>query len=731
MELDVLRQLWPVFSAEAREHLDTIGAGVLELERGDADSDRLATIRRAAHSLKGSASSLGFGDLEQVAHAVEDALAGMGGAARLAGATVEAILAVLSAAQESLEHGPAGVKVEGLDDLLATVRAGATDATARESKPARKREGGRAVARTAQAAAVSTPEPAPEPPAAHEAPSPAAARAADAETAEGDRAIRVSSGAIDTVSRHVEILALGERRAARRARELLALARRVQQEARAGDGSPSSAAFARELSRIAQEAHRDAARQGLDAATLRGVLRDLRMVPAATALEPLRRTVRETAGRLHKQVELHIQGGDIRLDRRVLQHLESPLVHLVRNAIDHGIEAPERRRAAGKPEAGRLEIRVESRGRRVGLVVGDDGAGLSRQRILDAAVSKGLVAPERAATLGEHDTYRLLFTPGFSTASRVTAVSGRGVGLDVVQDAVTRLQGTVQVSSVLDLGTSFDLDLPLTLASTTTMLCRVAGDLVAVPVDAVERVLRLKPADLGTTAGQVMARVGSSQVAYTTLAQVLGMPRPGGPPAEAQPALLLAFGGRRMVLAVDEVLSEQEMIVTSLGRMASAASTLAGVAVLDDGGVVGVLNPSELLRHSEPAVAESVARPPVLIADDSLTTRSAMKTVLELAGYSVLAAADGEEAWELLAMRPVELVVTDVQMPRLDGLALTRRIKADPALRRLPVVLVTSLDTPEDRLAGLEAGADAYLVKREVESGRLLELVQQLMPGPS
>jgi two-component system chemotaxis sensor kinase CheA len=152
--------------------------------------------------------------------------------------------------------------------------------------------------------------------------------------------------------------------------------------------------------------------------------------------------------------------------------------------------------------------------------------------------------------------------------------------------------------------------------------------------------------------------------------------------------------------------------------------------VLDDGGVVGVLNPSELLRHSEPAVAASVARPPVLIADDSLTTRSAMKTVLELAGYSVVAAADGEEAWALLASRPVELVVTDVQMPRLDGLALTRRIKADPALRRLPVVLVTSLDTADDRLAGLEAGADAYLVKREVESGRLLELVQQLMPGP-
>ncbi len=712
MDADVLRQVWPIFSAEAREHLEAIGAGVLEIERGVAGSERFEAIQRAAHSLKGSAASLGLGDLERLAHALEDAVAAARGAGRIEAAAVEAALRAVSAAEGALDRSePGEARVEGLAALLAALDGGTVAAaaagTGRAAEPVSKGAG---------------------------------SASAPAAAARDDRAVRVSAETLDSLARHVEMLALGEARTERRAREILALSGHVREQlAAASREVGASGALARleqlgrELASIGRDALRDSARQELDAASIRKDLRDLRMVPAAVALEPLRRTVREAAGRLHKEVELVLSGGDLRLDRRVLQRLQTPLVHLVRNAVDHGIEAPETRRAAGKPSAGRVEVRIESRGRRIGLVVSDDGAGLSAERIRAAAVAKGILSAEEAGRLAEQETYRLLFTAGFSTASEVTAISGRGVGLDVVQDTIARLLGTVQVSSVPGGGTSFDVDLPLTLSATTAILCRVAGEVAAVAADSVERVLRLVPADLGTVAGQAMARVASRQVPFASLAQVLGMPGTRPPAGEAQTALLLSLGGQRAALAVDDVLGEQETVVSSLGRRAAGVAVLAGASVLDDGRVVAVLNAAELLRRVRPAAegAQALPRARIVVADDSLTTRSAMKAVLEIAGFAVVPAADGEEAWEALADGRAQLLVADVQMPRLDGLALTLRLKADPALKRIPVVLVTSLDAPEDRMAGLRAGADGYLVKREVESGRLLELVRQLLPGPA
>ncbi len=338
--------------------------------------------------------------------------------------------------------------------------------------------------------------------------------------------------------------------------------------------------------------------------------------------------------------------------------------------------------------------------------------------------------------MARDEVVRLIFRPGFSTAAAVTEVSGRGVGLDVVHETVTRLQGSVDVASTPGQGTRFTLDLPLTLAAATGVLVKVGGELAALPAEAVERVLRLVPEDLGTVAGHSTVRVGEDQVPYASLAHVLGLSpaASAAPRSRAQTALLVSLGGRRMALAVDTVLGEQDLVVAALGRRVSRVTHLAGASVLDDGRVVGVLNPAELLRRARPAEPErdpGVAKPRIVVADDSLTTRSAMKAILEIAGFTVLPAADGEEALSLLRQVRCQLVVTDIQMPRLDGLGLTRRMKADPELSGIPVVLITSLDSADDRLAGLQAGADGYLVKREVERGKLLELVRQLLPGPA
>jgi len=343
---------------------------------------------------------------------------------------------------------------------------------------------------------------------------------------------------------------------------------------------------------------------------------------------------------------------------------------------------------------------------------------------------------EAAARLSDGDAAQLIFQPGLSTAAAVTEISGRGVGLDVVRDTANRLQGTVEVGFEPGKGTRFDLDVPMTLSAAAALLFRVGRELAALPAETVARVLLLSDTDVGTVAGRAMVKVGGAQLPYSPMSAILGVsaaPQEGRP--RLRPALVVLAGGQRVVLGVEEVLGQQELVVSGLGSRMTRVPHLAGAAVLDDGRVVGVLAAGELVRRAQPAGvgprSAGIQRPRVLVADDSLTTRSAMKAVLEIAGYTVTAAADGEEAFALLATANAQLVVSDVQMPRLDGLGLTRRIKADPRLRALPVILVTSLDAPEDRAAGLEAGADGYLVKREVERGKLLDLVRQLLPSPT
>jgi two-component system chemotaxis sensor kinase CheA len=622
------------------------------------------------------------------------------------------------------------------------------------------------------------PEPAAAPPAASPAPAPAppvhapvkqaaqalraaseAGAAPSAEAAGGakggvDQAVRVSVKTLESLGLQVEHLMAGRAQQARRTdalRDLLEnthdtivhLERSSSQLSLTGGGEAleplrAGVVSLRGMQKRIVELLKDATREGeqlnLVAQVVRDDLRDLRMVPASQVLEPLRRTVREVSSRLGKQVDLFVSGGDVRLDRRILDALKDPLLHLVRNAIDHGVEMPEVRRAAGKSERGNLWVRVEARGTRIAVIVEDNGGGLSPARVRATAIKRGLLTAESAAKLSDAQAARLIFQPGFSTRDQVTETSGRGVGLDVVLATAQRLQGTVDVTYTEGQGTRFFIDLPLTLASALGLLVRVGTSIVAVPSDMVERVFRLAPDDVGTVAGRVVARVDDEQLVFLTLAEAVGLPRlplalDNG---KAQTVMLLTLGKDRVVFAIDDVAGQQEIVVRSLGPHLKGVAHLAGAAVLDDGRLVPVLNAPELLRAASPTtrtMSGEVRRPRILVTDDALTTRFAMKSLLEIAGYPVVTASDGEEAWEVLERTPCQLVVSDWQMPRLDGVGLTRRIRSHPTLNRMPVILVTSLDSPEERAEGLEAGADGYLVKREVERGKLLELVRQLLPA--
>jgi len=826
MDRELLNQIWPIFSAEAREHLSAISSGVMELEDDPTRAQVLDAVRRTAHSLKGSAGSLGLGELERLAHAIEGSLADFDPAEGLARATVLAALDAVQAMEQALEAGDLGGEVEipRLPELL--VALGAASAAGAAGQPARpaaaaaapaglgplalvedleeacsqlvkpleepeRKAGALAAAEMARrlsslvvssalpgriasgfermagggpdgaraAAAIAgdlvelrsvLEKPAPLA-AKHPVPPPALAPAVAA-SAPAEKSIRVLASTMDSLTRQMEILSLGESRHRRRAgqvREVEEVLRdtvrgleRVSHVLRADEASAARQELAPvmerlrnmavRLARLSRDAVRDADAQKLTSTLLRDDLRALRMVPASQALEPLRRTVREVAGRTGKEVDLSIAGAEVRLDRRVVDALKDPLLHLVRNAVGHGIELPEERQKMGKPPRGQLRVKVELRGARVGLVVEDDGAGLDVAAVRSAAVQHGVVTQEVGARMSDADAAQLIFHTGLSTASSVTEISGRGVGLDVVQDTARRLQGTVGVSYEPGRYTRFEVEVPVSLSASAALLVKVGRELAALPADTVARVLLLGEKDVGTVAGRATVRVGDSQLPYAPLTTLLGVPAGASARGRLKPALFVAVGNQRAVIGVDEVVAQQEIVVSPLGSRLARVPHLAGAAVLDDGRVVGVLAAGELLRRLGPAGAAPRAaapvRPRVLEADDSLTTRSAMKSLLEIAGFTVIAAGDGEEAWQLLSTAGAQVVVSDVQMPRLDGYDLTRRIKADPRLRSTPVLLVTSMDAPEDRALGLEAGADAYLVKREVERGKLLELVRQLMP---
>ena len=697
------QSLTDIFRKEALEVLQVLEGSLTRLCSPSADAERGELVEEAvrrAHNLKGSAGAVGAKEIAQVAGRLQAALG------RMAAPGLEASRAAAAAAED----------IVGLRTFV--------DAFGHE------------------------PEPAPVPEAKSE--------AVSAGAVPGERTIRVSVQSLESLARQVETFTLLRAREERRARELSACAASVQEirglversleelrHASLGADAPNAAledvigrirSQERALARMGQEHSREAEQIRLVSTVVREDLRDLRMVPASTALEPLRRTVREVAGRLRKPVELTITGGEVRLDRRILEELKEPLQHLVRNAVDHGFETAEVRRAAGKRAAGALEVRVERRGHRIAVMVVDDGAGISAARVREVAVRRGLLSAQAAAQVTDDEARQLIFRPEFTTSEHVTDISGRGVGLDVVQNAARRLRGTVDLVTAEGKGTRFVMDLPLTLAATLAVVVRAGGDFAALPYEAVERILRLTEKDLGTVAGRASVLVDGVQLPFAALAQVVGAD-PGRLSLESgkpQPSLLVNAGGTRLVLAVDEVAGQHEVVVQSLGRHLARTAHLGGAAVLDDGKVVSVLNVAELVRLARPLARGAGAegdRPCVLVVDDSLTTRSAMKAVLEIAGYRVVPASDGEEALLLLKRTSgCQLVVTDVQMPGMDGFTLTRRLKSEPASAHLPVIVVTSLDTPSDRAAGLEAGADAYLVKRDVERGKLLVRVRQLMP---
>ncbi|MFN7134034.1 MAG: response regulator, partial [Myxococcales bacterium] len=391
-----------------------------------------------------------------------------------------------------------------------------------------------------------------------------------------------------------------------------------------------------------------------------------------------------------------------------------------------GLEAPDVRQRAGKPRRGRILIAAESREGLVFLDISDDGRGIDGQRVREVAVARGMLTAEAAASLGEDAILDLLFQPGFSTATEVTATSGRGVGLDVVRENLIKLGGRLDVRTRPGEGTAFQLSLPLTLAASRGLLVGASRQIYCLPASAVDEVLAFEPQQVAPTQSQLAIERRGQALSFYRLDDLLAG-RPIARPTRHGFAVVLAVSDKRLALGVDELLGQEEVVVKGLAPGTPRLPLVSGATSLADGRLVTVLDPAALFAASQASRAAVSARPmrkaTVLVVDDALTSRTLLASVLERAGLQTVLAPDGEAALHALAAGGIDLVVTDLEMPNLDGLGLVRRIRASPAWSALPVVMVTSLGSPEDRARGAEAGADAYVVKRDFDPAKFVQLV--------
>jgi two-component system sensor histidine kinase and response regulator WspE len=752
-----------LFRMEAQDGARVLTEGLLRLEHlgpDHADPATLDALMRAAHSIKGAAAIVDLAPVVRLAHAMEDVfVAAQRGRLALGAGAVDTLLAAVDLmprlAEPDAPADAAAADTARLDGILAALAAlhdGAAPAS-----PAWLPFPGAAAYPDAPAylsdpAPVPTPAPASAPPPAAQAAPPAAGVAATV-----DDALLALASQARLHAHRLQPWIAGMQRYRRQQRGMFE-ALDALADAIADNGDPALREHARVvlervrplkdgLHRSIAEAEGYERRAGALATRMVDGVLALRMGRFGDGVHALPRMVRDLARSLGKEVRLEVRGADVLVDRALLAEMESPLGHLLRNAVDHGMELPHERLLAGKPAAGTIVLEARHRGGMLAIDVLDDGRGVDSERIRRAAVARGLAAPSFAPALSEAELMAFLFLPGFSLKEEPNQISGRGVGMDVVHEAVQVLHGAVRAESQPGQGFRTAITLPLTQSIVRALLVEVAGEAYALPIARIERVLRVDAAQVRTLGGRQVLDAGAEQVGLVAAARVLGLGEAAG---GAQLAVAVIGAGReRYGLVVDAILGERSLTVQPLEPTFGKLRDVAAAALLDDGTAALILDVPDLLQSiarlldagealqpgaaadgggADAAGARTVRR--ILVADDSLTVRETQRKILAAHGYRVDTAIDGIDGWNLLKSGEYDLVITDVDMPRLDGIGLLKRIRADAQLQRLPTMIVSYKDRLEDRARGLEAGADHYLAKGAFHDASLLEAVRDLIGAP-
>ncbi|MGB8853038.1 MAG: hybrid sensor histidine kinase/response regulator [Pirellulales bacterium] len=771
-----------LFRLEAESQTAVLSAGVLAIEELERSPSTVESLMRAAHSLKGAARIVGLDPAVRVAHALEDVFVAAGKGqfhvrpehADLLLAAIDFLGAIARADDALAPVSPWSPRADDLVTRLAAILAGSPPAALAHAPLASQPIA--APSATTSAAGVESPHPRPEqtvPAVVQPPPDEPAVTAAPAESPaprpiaeQADRIVRVSA---DSLTRLVGLAgeSLVETRQLRPFVDALLQLRGTEVELcdriaafeerlKAAD-VPLPAALAAMLAGIRDRADGCLSRLSEHIEDFEGFARrneDLsnrlhhevivsRMRPLADGIRGFPRLVRDLARALGKQIRWEVRGEQTGVDRDILDKLESPLSHLVRNAVDHGLEMPDARAAAGKPPAGTVRLEARHRAGMLQITLTDDGRGIDVDQLRDRAVGRGLVEQAVADRLSELELLEFLFLPGFSTKDRVTEISGRGVGLDVVQSMVKAVGGSVRVATQPGRQTVFTLQLPITMSVIRALLVEVGGEPYAFPLTRIDQILFCSHSDIRTVEGrQYFDRDGVS-IGLVMAAQILDAP--AADPADPMPVVVISDRGQQFGLIVDAFLGERDLEVRPLDPRLGKVPDINSASLLENGSPVLIVDVEDLVRSIDNVLAgrrlsrvefEKLAeqarqRKRILVVDDSITVRELERQLLQARGYAVDVAVDGMDGWNAIRSGSYDLVVTDVDMPRMDGIGLVSLLKADPARKEIPVVIVSYKDREEDRLRGLDAGANRYLTKSSFHDATFIDTIMDLIGEPT
>lgn len=740
-----LKKLLAAFAAEAREHLEEISTGLRELQTAD-DAWRehwVEVIFRETHSLKGAARAVNKQGIEVLCQAAEG----------------------LFAKLQKEQSAPSDNMIETLFRAVDLIAADLDDPDSLSAETVDQTVDALQQLQDDSSAAVPSEKPAPKVTGKPSAP-PKENKPAPASPAHTPETVRVSQERLEQIMRESEELLSLKLSSEHRAKELhgisqnlsdlksrlsgmLPLLRRLDRSGltdrlreQVGQMQDELDPLELQMGTVCRNAGHDAATAARFVDTLHDSMRDLLMVPFSGSLSMMHKVVRDLCNEQGKKVRLNISGGDVEADRRILEGMKDPFLHLIRNSMDHGIETPEERRSKNKPEEGTISISISQiDSGKVHITVEDDGRGLDPDRIRERLVDRQIVTQDDADAMTDEQLASSIFLSGLSTSQNVTSISGRGVGMSVVRECVERFGGSVSVKPRKPYGVSFSIILPVGIVTFRGILVRCGDRQFVLPTPAVERMERIPLDAVKTVENRETVPAGNQTLPLERLSGLLDLPvQARSAEKETLLALVICAGSRRLALEVDEVLREQEVLVKSLGPQLKRVRNISGVAVLGTGGLAPILNVHDLINASilggaRPAVAPPVSAEPsfadgkksVMVAEDSITSRMLLKNVLESAGYQVETAVDGAAAFAALKTGRFDALVSDVDMPRMNGFVLTERVRGDRNLADLPVVLVTSLASQEDKERGIDAGANAYIVKSSFDQSNLLSVLDRLL----
>jgi two-component system chemotaxis sensor kinase CheA len=467
------------------------------------------------------------------------------------------------------------------------------------------------------------------------------------------------------------------------------------------------------------------------------------LFPFSSMLNIFPKLVRDLSKEYSKDIEIKIIGDSIEIDRRILEELKDPLIHLIRNSIDHGIENVNERIAKGKLPKGIIEIKiVQNIDRKIELQIRDDGGGIDKTKIINSALKMGIYKQNEIEKLSDNEIHSLIFSSGISTSPFITTISGRGLGMAIVAEKVNKLGGSIDLQTIKDQGTTFIITLPQTLATFRGVMINTADQHFIIPSFAVEKVLRIKNTDIKTVESHKTLCYNGETLGLSVLSDVLKISKAIIKTKESDyfQVLLLNSSQKKIAFIVDQILGEQEGIVKDLGTQLSYVRNIAGATILGSGKVVPILHPAELIEtasntnysfekiyESSSSTEEFVNQKNILVAEDSITIRTLLRNFIENAGFNVKTAVDGMEAYDFFLNEHFDLVVSDVEMPRMNGFELTAKIREDKKHSDLPIILVTALETADDKQRGMEVGANAYIVKSSFEKSNLIDTIQRLI----